>query len=282
MKEFVPPILLSFFRKTQQNPTVEQFYSSYSEALSDCNGGYKENQLVSTVYEKTRIYRDILASQEPRVFDLSSLRTLVGLSLAVTDRELNVIDFGGACGVHYFIARAFMGDRVRFRWHVVETSKMAEVAKGLEDGQLEFFDSLHRAKESFEKIDLVFSSGALQYVPDPYETLGEITQCGARALFLTRIGLTRGNSELIMAQTSTLSANGPGALPEGMPDGTVKYPVIFARKDKVEDIIGINYSLDIRFDEDRQAYLAGNTGIDMYGYFATLRKDRTYPWVGAY
>lgn len=100
--------------------------------------------------------------------------------------------------------------------------------------ELKFFNSLHKAKESFEKIDLVFSSGALQYVLDPYKTLREITQCGSKALFLTRIGLTRGNSELITIQTSTLSANGPGALTEGMPDGPVKYPIIFARQDKVE------------------------------------------------
>jgi hypothetical protein len=41
--------------------------------------------------------------------------------------------------------------------------------------------------------------------------------------------------------------------------------VTFARKDKVEDIIKKSYSLDIRFDEDKQAYVAGNIGIDMYG-----------------
>ena len=207
LHEFVPPILISLLRKLQHKPTGAQFYSSYAESLSACHGGYEETQLIRTVYEKTRIYRDSLASQTPRVFDLSSLHTLVGLSLAVTDRELNVLDFGGACGAHYFIARACMGDRVRFRWHVIETSKMAAVAKSLEDDQLQFFDSLPRGKEALEKIDLVFSSGALQYVPDPYETLGEMTQCGATALFLTRIGLTRHHAELITIQTSTLSTS---------------------------------------------------------------------------
>jgi putative methyltransferase (TIGR04325 family) len=272
-QELVPPILISLWKKRQATPTAERLYSSYAEAFAACHGGYEDPRLIRTVYEKTRLYRDRLASQTPRVFDLSTLRTLVGVSLAVTEEALNVIDFGGACGAHYFIARAFMGDRVRFRWHIIETSKMAAMAKGLEDGQLKFFDSLRRAKEAFEKIDLVFSSGALQYVPDPYATLGELTQCGATALFLTRIGLTRHPSELITIQTSLLSENGPGALPEGMPDGTVKSPITFVRKDKVEDIINENYSLDTRFDEDKQAYIAGNIGIDMYGYFATLRTD---------
>ena len=187
LKAFVPPSLLALLRKTRRHPIVESFYSSYAEALAACHGGYEDPQLIRTVYEKTRIYRDSLASQTPPVFAPSALCTLVGLSLAITatDREWHVIDFGGACGTHYFIARAFLGDRVRLRWHVIETAQMAAVAKGLEDGQLQFFDSMRRATEALEHIDLVFSSGALQCVPEPYETLGELTQCGATTLFLT-------------------------------------------------------------------------------------------------
>jgi len=102
-QEFVPPILMSFGRKMQQHLIAEQFYSSYADALSACHGGYEETQLIRTVYEKTRIYRGSLVSQSLRVFDLSSLRTLVGLSLAGRDRDLNVLDVGGACGVHYLV-----------------------------------------------------------------------------------------------------------------------------------------------------------------------------------
>jgi len=272
-KEFVPPILRSWLRKTQPNPPGAQWYASYAAAFAACHGGYEDAQLMRTVYEKTRLYRDRLAAQTPRVCDLSALRTLGGLSLAITKRDVNVLDFGGACGAHYFLASAVLGDRVRFRWHILETAPMAAVAQGLADGHVHFFDSLPRATEALEPIDVVFSSGALQYVPDPYATLSALTQCGAAALFLTRLGLTRQSAAVITIQTSTLRTNGPGPLPAGMPDGPVTYPIVFPSQEQVEAIITSNYTLDIRFEEEQHAYSVGNMGINMYGYFATRRGD---------
>ena len=274
-QEFVPPILLTFVRNMRPYRPGEPLYASYADALAACHGGYEDTQLIRTVYEKTRIYRDRLASQEPRVCDLNALRILGGLRLAVTKPDVTVLDFGGACGAHYFLASALLGDRVRFRWHVIETAPMVAVAQGLADGHVQFFESVLQATAGLETIDVVFSSGALQYVPDPYATLTELTQCGATALFLTRLGLTRQQTACITMQTSTLSTNGPGALPKGMPEGPVQYPLVIPSQEKVEEIIQRNYSLDIRFEEEKHAYSVGNMGIDMYGYFATRRKDDT-------
>jgi putative methyltransferase (TIGR04325 family) len=173
--EFVPPILRALVRKTPHTSTGEQWYPSYAAALAACHGGYEDAQLIRTVYEKTRLYRDRLAAHKPYVCDLSALRTLGGLSLAVTKRDVTVLDFGGACGAHYFLASAVLGDRVRFRWHVIETASMAAVAQGLADDHVEFFASVPQATAGLETIDVVFSSGALQYVPDPYATLTALT-----------------------------------------------------------------------------------------------------------
>jgi putative methyltransferase (TIGR04325 family) len=269
----VPPILLTMLRNLLHRPRGKPVYASYAEAFAACGGGYEDTQLIRTVYEKTRRYRDRLASPKPRVFDLSTLRTLVGVSLAIRERDVHVLDFGGACGAHYFLARACLGDRVRFQWAIVETATMVAAAKDFEDGHVHFFESVPRATAALEHIDVVFSSSALQYVPDPYATLGDLTQCGATALFLTRLPLTRSSAELITIQTSPLSAHGPGALPAGMPDGTVTVPITFASKEKVEAIIKQQYSLEMRFDEGKEAHIAGMSEVDIYGYFATRRPD---------
>jgi putative methyltransferase (TIGR04325 family) len=276
VKGFVATSLRAWWRHMQPQPTGAPVYASYGAALAACHGGYEDPQLIRTVYEKTRIFRNLLASHHPPVFDLSALRTLVGVSLAVpaTARELHVLDFGGACGLHYFIARAFLGDRMRLRWHVVETAPMAAVAQDFEDGQLHFFETLSRATAACEPIDLVFSSGALQYVPEPYATLGALTQCGATTLFLTRLGLTSHPADLITIQTAPLSAHGPGPLPAGMPDATVTWPIIFARKEKVEDIIKHQYAITLLFDEGKPADFAGMRGLGVYGYVATLQRGR--------
>jgi len=266
LKDFIPPIVVKLARRSKQG---QKIYNSYDEAQAVCESGYEEDDLANVVYEKTRIYRETLTKQSPFVAEISSLRTLIGLSLANHGNELNVIDFGGACGAHYFITKVVFGERLKLRWHVVETPKMASKAAALENGQLKFFDDLQKARSSFDRVDLVFSSGALQYVPQPYNFLEQLIECGADNIFITRVGLSTSSRELVVVQKSNLSSNGPGPMPKGVPDRIAQYPVTFARKDKFEEIIRRKYSIDILFEEDKGAYHAGSQPIDMYGYFGT-------------
>lgn len=273
LKDFVPPIVVKLAKRKQS----ASLFTSYESALAACKSGYEEDDLVNVVYEKTRRYRDILITQRPLVSEINSLRTYtsVGLSLAIArKKELNVIDFGGACGAHYFLSKIVFGDRINLRWHVVETPKMVSKASGLSglgDGQLKFFDDLQKAKSGLGRVDLLFSSGALQYVPRPYEFLKQLTECRADNIFITRVGFSTLPKELVIVQKSNLSANGPGPMPEGMRDRVIQYPVTFARKDKFEEILSQNYTIKILFNEDKGAYLAGNHSIDMYGYFGSLK-----------
>ena len=268
LKDFVPPIVVNLVKRSKQNYTL---YNSYEDALAVCGDSYEENDLVNVVYEKTRLYRDSLLVQHPFVSDITSLRILIGLSLSIRNSELNVIDFGGACGAHYFSAKTVFGKRITLRWHVVETPKMVSKAIGLEDGQLKFFDDLQKAKSGFDHVDLVFSSGALQYVPRPYQFLEQLTETRAANIFISRVGLSSLPKELVIVQKSNLSVNGPGPMPKGMRDGVVRYPVTFDRRDKFEKALRENYSIDILFEEDKGAYQAGSHSIDMYGYFGSIK-----------
>lgn len=274
LRDFVPPIIVERLRKIKQGSN--ELFNSYESAIAKCKRGYEENSVVMVVYEKTKRYRDALISERPLVSDITSLRTFVGLSLANSGKDLNVIDFGGACGAHYFLAKAFLlCSRVGLRWHVVETPNMVNIASGLEDGQLKFYDDLEKAKNELGRVDIVFTSGALQYVPQPCESLKRLTECGASSIFITRVGLSTLSSELIAIQTSNISSNGPGPMPAGMKDGIIQYPVTFARKDKFEEIISKNYQIQIQFNEDKRAYSFGKYSIDMYGYFGLLKTTST-------
>jgi putative methyltransferase (TIGR04325 family) len=268
LKEFVPPIMVKVAKRIKEG---EALFISYESALTACKSGYEEDDLINVVYEKTRIYRDSFLTQRPLVSEINSLRTMAGLSLATRNNELNVIDFGGACGAHYFLARTIFGDSVNLRWHVVETPRMASKATGLSDERLKFFYDIQKAKNELSRVDLLFSSSTLQYVPRPYEFLKRLTECGADKLFFTKIGLSTLQKELITIQKSRLSGNGPGPMPEGMRDKEIKYPVTFSRKDKFEEILRKNYSIDIQFNEDKRSYQAANHAIDLYGYFCSKK-----------
>jgi hypothetical protein len=77
--------------------------------------------------------------------------------------------------------------------------------------------------------------------------------------------------ELILVQKSSLSDNGPGPLPKGFQDGSAQYPVTFVRKEKFEEILNRNYSIDLMINEDKGTDKAAVPSIDMYGYFGSLK-----------
>lgn len=266
LKELIPPFIIRVARELRSHGSGS--YLSYREAALACSAyGYEQDALLDVVLEKTRRYRDFVSAQRPLTIDHANARTPLGLSLAITNNTLRVIDVGGACGAHYFFAKALLSKRVKLQWHVVETEGMVSRGLRLANPELRFFGNLRSAREAMEHIDLVFSSGALQYVPDPYDTLSELVACGARHIFLTRVGLTDGNQDLIFVQESRFSENGPGPMPDGMPDGVARYPVVVARRSRVEEMLRERYAIRMRFDEDRGAYCTRGQAVDMYGYF---------------
>jgi putative methyltransferase (TIGR04325 family) len=274
--DFIPPILFKVKSRFVTNKfTHEQqtkAFGSFDQALAACDGyGYENDELVNVVCEKTRRFRDRVYSQNSLVIDFTSTRSLLALQIASKGKKkLRVIDFGGACGTHYFVAKAFFRNSVEFEWTVVETRAMAGKGRALEDDELRFSDSLSEATQSLQEIDLVYSSGALQYVPSPLETLHNLLDCNAEYLFLTRLALIDDADELssiTTIQTSRLSENGPGPLPEGMKDGAAKYPITFVNKRILETRLRERYHLLLNFEEGDMVRSGGRT-ISGVGYFA--------------
>lgn len=233
-------------------------YPSFEAAVAASGGhGYEQGELLSVIEAKTRAYREALADGPPSV-SATDAELALGLLLGGATKSLRVIDFGGACGAHYSIARALLPG-VALRWCVVETPAMATRARGLEDGALSFHDALADAVTQLGRPDVVLSAGTLQYLPDPYSSLAALVAIGAGALVLTRLALTDGPVELYSVQESAFSANGPGPLPPGMRDGSARYPVVTARRQRIEQIIASRYQIRARFSE----------GGGFVGYLAT-------------
>lgn len=145
---------------------------------------------------------------------------------------------------------------------------MAAEARDMEDGTLRFFDSIHEAKTELGKIDLLFTSGALQYVPDPYGTLEQLVDCGAERIFITRLPLA--DEEIVSVQTSHLRENGPGPLPSGFRDSSIRYPITFMREGKFEAILQSRYTIESVRLEYAKGHWVGRW-IDTVEYLAIIR-----------
>ncbi len=276
LKKVLPPQLVRLTKReySQTSDKRPRKYDTYEAALADCNAdAYENDDIVRAVVEKNVRLRSSI--EETKRLDLGALRTLIGIGLAKVgaEQKLNVIDFGGGGGYHYTIAKAALGNDFKLRWNVVETPAMTREAQRMRNSELRFFDCIESASKDLGGVDLVFTSGALQYCPDPLNILKELVRVRADYLFITRTALNDEPNRLIIVQNSPLSHNGPGALPPGFVDRTVSYPAVFCPKQDFESVIAQHYQIRFCITEDKAAYLAADKGVDMFGYFCVLASN---------
>ena len=172
--------MASFFRRMKRK------FMPPTEKLE----GYENSELVDVVFRKT------LAYNPPK----EDWPDLVGAS--------TVLDFGGACGAHYKEAQHYTPD---VRWAVVETPAMVRKASDIATDRLRFFTSIIEAAAWLGPIDLMHSSGALQFAPDPNATVTELCELGAKRMHWRRLALSKDTMVREM-QSSFLTDNGPGAI----------------------------------------------------------------------
>jgi putative methyltransferase (TIGR04325 family) len=265
IKQLVPPLILKRLKR------ATPIFASYDAAQRACQSGAYENEsIVKVVVEKNRIFRQTIHASP--TFNLGDLRTLIALGLVNAQGTLKVLDFGGGAGAyHYAIAKAVLGNRRNLKWNVVETPAMVKEGQLIGDVDLKFFDNINDAKNDLGAVDLILSSGALQYCQNPLRFLKELTEVGAENIFVTRIPLSESDKSVISIQVSKLSENGPGPLPAGVDDRNVSYPITFSSRHAVEKVLRERYEIVFSINEDKDTFRAGKDKIDLYGYFCKLK-----------
>jgi putative methyltransferase (TIGR04325 family) len=208
---------------------ISETYPDYKSATATCGRGYEDHDIAKVWAFKTAYYsaQTELCADGTVLLPEQALNTIVAVGISAGDlpaRPLHVLDFGGGCGFHYFTAkRAF---NVAMRWAVVETPTMAVQANEIANAQFEVYETLEKAASSLGRIDLVHTSGAVQYVPHPMVTLSALVALRANYVMLARFPVWHGPL-LFGVQTSPLAANGLGPMPPDVPDRLVRYPVAF-------------------------------------------------------
>lgn len=260
----LPPILLAALRRLSRRSGRRRF-ASYGEALhASSRDGYENHDLVEVVIRKTRRLRDELASdRQPARIDPSSGAGLVALlTTAEGSGAIRVLDFGGAAGAHYLLARALLPSSRELRWAVVETEAMAKAAaEQLATHELSFHGDLQTAVDRLEQVDLLHSSGTLQCVEDPYTCLERLVAVGAKQLLLNRLGLSRSDHDVITVHETMLSWNGPGPMPEGISDRRICYPFTFPQEGRLKEILAGGYRVRAEFEDSSGCFPVDNEPI---------------------
>ena len=275
IRDITPPIITRYLDSNDFGHKFKKF-TNFNEALKECTtDAYEEVELIEVIFKKTKLFASKLNSEVIPVWETSAYSLLSIINPLISNLEsktLNILDFGGACGAHYFHTRALLDKSICLNWNVVETNTMVKYAKELETNELKFHYSIKDVKLQLTKIDLLLSSGTLQYVDDPHKYLIELLNTNAHWLLFNRLGLNKLDRDVITVQSSKLSWNGVGELPEGYNDRWVKYPYTFISEKSFLDELKKKYSIVARFEEKSGMYNINNESITGYGLLCRIKE----------
>jgi putative methyltransferase (TIGR04325 family) len=249
-------------------------YGTYKEALVSCTpDAYQDVELCNLIADKTVIYSVGLLA-EPYVLNPTNVFLSAAINKYLNDssqKSMNILDFGGACGAHYFEMKRFISKEVTLKWYVLETSQMVRSArnKGLNNEELFFISSID---EIGDKIDFIHSSCALQYVDDPYGIARRLLNIRADQVFFNRMMFNEYDNEFVTVQKSFLSSNGPGFFPEGYRDRIISYPHTTLSLKKFNSMISDNgYQVKWIFDEKSGSFKIRNERVVGKGLLCILK-----------
>ena len=224
-KDFIPPVLVSFAKRLKglENSKV---YINFESAMRDCSSeSYQNVELCKMIADKTVLHIASL-NEKPCTVNQTNVFLLAAINqylVVNATKEINILDFGGACGAHYFEVRSLIPRNISINWCVVETEQMvlSAMERNINSNELSFISSIDQIKK---EIDFIHSSSALQYVDAPYFFIDLLLKVDADWLFFNRMMFNENDKDIVTVQKSYLSSNGPGKLPKGYSDRMISYP----------------------------------------------------------
>jgi putative methyltransferase (TIGR04325 family) len=198
----IPQVLLQYFRQKRIVKQVaacatrasmfEGEYASFEAAARDCKG-YDDAGAATSA---SRRMSELKTGNNPIEID-GRFQQVHSALCVIRDRlntkTISVLDVGGGNGSYYFrLKQLFPTDTLK--WHVVETESMVAACQPI--GTPEVSYSTERPTDQF---DVVLISGALQYLPDPYESLKRFSSAG-NWMILTRLPVHDRTCDRIMKQ----------------------------------------------------------------------------------
>lgn len=174
MKNFFKKLKKKLKKSKAEPERKYGFFGDYSsweeveaEATGDKEGKFLQEKLKSILKVKSG---EIAFERDGAVFDKISYSYPLLIALLKSALEnnnvLNVTDFGGSLGTHYFQNKEILKPVKIQSWNVVELEDFVQVGnEKVADGILQF----HHSIDTVHNSPLLILSGVLQYLKNPYE-----------------------------------------------------------------------------------------------------------------
>lgn len=267
IKKLLPPVILETLLKYSFK---NKLYKNYNEAfLKKLNKGYQNNDLLRNIIYKTNtIIKDNFLNLE-----LDDIRIFVILSYLKDKNNLNILDYGGAAGYHYYLFKKFY--KKQLKWNIIENYEfynlISEVKNNYIPDEIRYFKSFEDENLLNINIDLIFCSCSLQYSEDPISTLKKLISLKPKYIYITRMPLLENGLKKIYLQYSDITSNGPKVESLYQKKMKVSYPITLINKVELEKLLFKSYNKIFSMLEDKNAYNFKNENIDLYGYLCELK-----------
>jgi putative methyltransferase (TIGR04325 family) len=205
VRRWVPPIAWDALR-SRVGTRWHGDYRSWEEAARAC-GGYDAPAILERVAAATRavVRGEAACERDSMIFDRIqySWPVLAALLWIASRREgrLNVVDFGGSLGSTYRQNAKFLTALREVRWTIVEQDNFVELGRREFETEVLRFHSDLEACLAETKPDVVFFSGVLQCIENPYAVLDVVTRHGVPFLVMDRTPFIQASEDRLTVQT---------------------------------------------------------------------------------
>mgnify|MGYP006082123117 CR=1 FL=1 len=226
-------------------------FKTYKELEKFCNQ-INQNNYSNIDLNNYRLKRFLSSFDKiPNQFQSSFKLLLEAVSFYIYDfKEFpKILDIGGVYGEGFLYLRGIYKNAT-INYSIVENNKVVELSKIIDfknkyNQKINFYETLEQALNENE-YDIIFSSGTLQYLENPYELLEKLNNSNSKLIALTRNAFHL-NEEMI-SQMSYLYSNGSGEII------TQKYKnkvLVYPHKTLIEKkLINILNNYSIEFSKD--------------------------------
>lgn len=179
-------------------------FSSWDEASQKCGRFSDEIILQKTLESVLKVKNgQAVFERDSVIFDkiqysypLLSCLLKVGIEC---NNTLNILDFGGALGSHYFQNKEFLKPINIENWTVVEQPHYIKAGnEQIADGILNFKNSIDEVNNA----NLFLASSVIQYLDKPYEWVERFINKGINYMLFDRLQLNFENKDRLTIQTA--------------------------------------------------------------------------------
>lgn len=215
VKQFVPPIVVSgakALRDINRKPYLEYAPDGWNTRLPETkNRGWSVDSVINSERQKWDLFCRNAEGTGPLGFsheapDLTVVRNRNAhnvhvsfafvLALAAHKREhISVLDYGGALGHYYVIAKAML-PHINIDYHVKEVPLMVEAGRQLNPAVTWYDDDSFLGRT----YDVIMMNGSTPYLPDWKEQLSRIAKSVDQFFFLTRQAVVQESPSYVAIQ----------------------------------------------------------------------------------